>query len=549
MTGKDPTRRIRSLHSKSRSGCGTCKIRHKRCDETHPACLNCTSTGRKCDGYEQVVDKRTREWRNAEFRDSFDNQTNFTLQYRYGSKVQPMVTTVPLPLATPYQIDLNWHERWHLDFYHHCIAVRLSHYFQNSYWSRLLFQMCQSQIALRHAAIAMSAWHTQPDRILRSHKDDSKPSLSLHHASKAISSLRESLTRSTFHSQSSNRTHKQVVLVTCLLFIVLASFQGDLHSARCHLASGYKLLIEWDFQKEKDSTVLVLRQAFAQLHVHWFFCSHSELFSQDFKVPHSEHWIPSSPSEALSKITTPRYSGFDQMDRVQEFFALIVGLILDFSASGFNIEPAGFISRDAAVLLSKVRFCRSCLMVVLLELNGLKPEDCDTLRVFSLWIEIMEIKIGVAQSLKPDEMVYDGYLEQFKRVTKLMQTIAGSRSGPSDIYFSPLAYRSSVFPTLVWTASKCRDWQIRRDICSMMDDQSGGDYWASATTAALKRMIDTESNGVKPGENIPEAARACVINVKIYTPESKVELRYRRPKHSPHLKHGSDEWESDIMSY
>ncbi|CAG7990570.1 unnamed protein product [Penicillium salamii] len=83
----------------------------------------------------------------------------------------------------------------------------------------------------------------------------------------------------------------------------------------------------------------------------------------------------------------------------------------------------------------------------------------------------------------------------------------------------------------------------------MMDDQSGSDYWASATTVALKRMIDTESNGVKPGENIPEAARACVINVKIYTPESKVELRYRRPKHSPHLKHGSDEWESDIMSY
>lgn len=36
---------------KSTSGCKTCKIRRIKCDETHPACHRCTSTGRKCDGY------------------------------------------------------------------------------------------------------------------------------------------------------------------------------------------------------------------------------------------------------------------------------------------------------------------------------------------------------------------------------------------------------------------------------------------------------------------------------------------------------------------
>ncbi|KAI1354926.1 hypothetical protein F5Y01DRAFT_271687 [Xylaria sp. FL0043] len=34
---------------KVRSGCQTCKIRHKKCDESRPSCLQCSSTGRQCD--------------------------------------------------------------------------------------------------------------------------------------------------------------------------------------------------------------------------------------------------------------------------------------------------------------------------------------------------------------------------------------------------------------------------------------------------------------------------------------------------------------------
>lgn len=37
--------------AKSTTGCATCKIRRVKCDETHPICRRCTSTGRKCDGF------------------------------------------------------------------------------------------------------------------------------------------------------------------------------------------------------------------------------------------------------------------------------------------------------------------------------------------------------------------------------------------------------------------------------------------------------------------------------------------------------------------
>lgn len=47
-------RRTRKSHNKVRTGCLTCKVRRKKCDETKPACERCIRTGRKCDGYVSV---------------------------------------------------------------------------------------------------------------------------------------------------------------------------------------------------------------------------------------------------------------------------------------------------------------------------------------------------------------------------------------------------------------------------------------------------------------------------------------------------------------
>ena len=37
--------------SRSTQGCWTCRVRHKKCDETHPCCRVCTSRNIKCHGY------------------------------------------------------------------------------------------------------------------------------------------------------------------------------------------------------------------------------------------------------------------------------------------------------------------------------------------------------------------------------------------------------------------------------------------------------------------------------------------------------------------
>lgn len=41
--------------TKSRNGCGRCKLKRLKCDETSPACLQCTKRGLKCSGYEKTL--------------------------------------------------------------------------------------------------------------------------------------------------------------------------------------------------------------------------------------------------------------------------------------------------------------------------------------------------------------------------------------------------------------------------------------------------------------------------------------------------------------
>ncbi|KAK4136022.1 hypothetical protein BT67DRAFT_440154 [Trichocladium antarcticum] len=46
----------RRAHKKSRTGCSTCKARKIKCDERHPACLNCISHGVECPFLKGVAD-------------------------------------------------------------------------------------------------------------------------------------------------------------------------------------------------------------------------------------------------------------------------------------------------------------------------------------------------------------------------------------------------------------------------------------------------------------------------------------------------------------
>ncbi|KAL4871359.1 hypothetical protein BDV12DRAFT_194424 [Aspergillus spectabilis] len=46
---RDPSNKVAKSHRRSRDGCYTCRLRRKKCDETHPACDACVSLGAPCE--------------------------------------------------------------------------------------------------------------------------------------------------------------------------------------------------------------------------------------------------------------------------------------------------------------------------------------------------------------------------------------------------------------------------------------------------------------------------------------------------------------------
>ncbi|KAH9211371.1 hypothetical protein DL95DRAFT_369775 [Leptodontidium sp. 2 PMI_412] len=120
---------IRRSHKKSRQGCTECKRSHKKCDETHPSCVNCTVSKKQC-SYVQTS-------RSPNFISQSPNGQGFTLASDdlAGSADQSLIshTTNPSqpgtptpPRAEPYVNIL------HLELFQNLIAANIPEFSDQS---------------------------------------------------------------------------------------------------------------------------------------------------------------------------------------------------------------------------------------------------------------------------------------------------------------------------------------------------------------------------------------------------------------------------------
>ncbi|THC95867.1 hypothetical protein EYZ11_004645 [Aspergillus tanneri] len=302
QTQSPPEKRSRSSRPKVRTGCLTCKIRHKKCDEGRPWCRMCTSTGRKCDGYRTTPDRRTRSVRRTVDLPQTKIDGPAQLQVQWPLKIYKqspeVVLSSPRGLVDPAQVDLTRTERWYLNLFRNNTAAQCAGYFPDDFWQRIVHQVSAEQPAVRHAAIAMGALHWSFEQARASHwvLAEEGHTFPLRQCNKAIACLRQSLVG----GQKSSRTHLETALVTCVLFVSFAFLQGDMQTASGHLRAGSKVLQEWSQQVNwHDGSNLgpTLIQAFARMHLHW-----STFAAPDVTNPADDQMmvVPSLPPLTLS---------------------------------------------------------------------------------------------------------------------------------------------------------------------------------------------------------------------------------------------------------
>ncbi|CAI6314269.1 unnamed protein product [Periconia digitata] len=130
-----------------KSGCLTCKIRHKKCDEKRPSCTQCLTLSHNCE---------------------FSTSTATTPPTTPPSFTTTATTLVQSPLTTlPYhQHQNNQTTLTHFSFFREVCAPEYSLFYTSPIWEPLILRVILHEEFAWHAALAISA-------LTRSHYDSS----------------------------------------------------------------------------------------------------------------------------------------------------------------------------------------------------------------------------------------------------------------------------------------------------------------------------------------------------------------------------------------
>jgi hypothetical protein len=142
------------------------RIRRVKCDEAKPNCVRCTSTGRKCDGYQAPVQKRSKNSSSSHRRAKSSevaiiNVADFIPYSQDLYHPQPQYCLTPNSvqdgfLCPPPFLDTGIDFRG-LEYFHQQTGGPVSGSFDSSFWSSLVLQASHEDPTIQHAVLALSS--------------------------------------------------------------------------------------------------------------------------------------------------------------------------------------------------------------------------------------------------------------------------------------------------------------------------------------------------------------------------------------------------------
>ncbi|GKU16438.1 unnamed protein product [Fusarium langsethiae] len=209
--------RQRAFAPKARTGCLTCKNRHKKCGEEKPTCLRCKAGGYVCDGYEA--------------KKAAPSVKSRTSSLPLLAAKRPLVTNTPrTPLIQGNAMESNYYTYFFSNIIGH---LEISPSLNKDFWNKTLLAPSKSNVCIRHAVLALGATYYQYAAGSGQPLTVSLDRFILWHYNESISKLAYS------HDTTPDLS---TILTCCILFIILESLRGDFEEAIRHLESGIKIL-------------------------------------------------------------------------------------------------------------------------------------------------------------------------------------------------------------------------------------------------------------------------------------------------------------------
>ena len=499
------------------------RTRHIKCDEGRPICSLCTKGGLVCE-YRQTPDGRTRASRKAK-------------SSTVGTQVRAVPNAHKLNLhILGSQVELNCRERYFLNFFRTSTSLQCAGYFQDDFWEVLVHQASEDRPAIRHAVIGMGCLNWQfTQRTSRMRLPSGQRAyidpFSLQQINKAIASLQQSL-----NEDSTGRLQVETALVACVVLVSTLLFQEDAILAGRHLCAGYKLLDQ--YLRSHGSTSLIaatITRAFGVAHLSWrMFANTTYVDEEPLPLIVPEAWTEGGDDIQRANdlvVTLARISS------VQSWFK---GFDTGSDTPDLEIDQNAFVAHLQS-LPGQLQAYRDIYTQ-----GPLTRRYMNALLILQLWVEICSLTSTVETCPGQTEMLYDGYIEQFKRAIQFAQDLL-----MNDTLAPTFSINIGVLPPLWLLAMKCRDWATRREaiILLLQWHRQEGIWHTDFMALVAARVIDIESAGFSPGDHIPFSSRVRSLRIDLVPNKPQVRLWYHFARGCSNVCKHTEPWENELLLY
>ncbi|KAE9371928.1 hypothetical protein N431DRAFT_492197 [Stipitochalara longipes BDJ] len=494
--------RKRAYQPKTRTGCKTCKIRRVKCDESFPSCTKCTSTGRKCDGYQAQTQQALPEVSNAIIR------------------------------SPNTGIPGSMRERRSFYFFKERTAPQLSGFFSGDFWERLLLQTTHHEPCIRHAIIALGSLHERFEQdnglVVQSDVNGWSDDFALKNYNQAIKCLMEPLSRK---AQTID-----LCLIASVLFACFETMQSSYGPAITHIQCGLKILCEAqsNTQKSRGSVLTTsvvpyvpmetLEELFMRLELQVRQMVGTREKWETYEVMQKHAWIRDMPP-AFSSISRARDCLMFQWhmlsfskDRTSEQFPKVY---LAWQKSSIDVLERWSAAFDAFVSSRG---------------DEMTDDEKKGVAVLAIIKELGSTSVMLTRTMVDDQRNWDVFSPIFEKIVCLAEDIVRldfKSNGGRPTFCIDLAIVSPIFEV----CCRCRHPLIRRRAISLLRTcgRTEGVWNAFLTSKVAQRVLDIEEAGitdVKTCEDIPDWARISNVDTAFDPVARKATLTYSRPQSS-----------------
>ncbi|KAH7162087.1 hypothetical protein B0J13DRAFT_535139 [Dactylonectria estremocensis] len=489
-------RRKRAKHTRSKLGCGVCRIRRVRCDHARPSCERCTSTGRTCDGYPAPTEISTDS--------SADNSATKELVSRPRS--QNLVMMLP-----GLDFSLNAQAGRSLHFFQHNTALEFAGYFTSDLWSNLVLQVCRRESCVQQMVVALGLLH---ESFHHDHGGAKNLSAAKAMRQKATNEYALGIKLLNSHIAAQGWASLDITLLCSMLCVAFEWLRGDYVAAQTHLWSSISILSQWNKKKAPPlngtslsspsghliqtrlrpaCTSLVLQARSMPIHftLPWHLILEVQSEIEPFQsLQQARHSLDVLLADALPETMAAKVRNRSNYKRVGDIASRLTQWSHHFGDYLATCPPDEASSAPAVIM--------------------------------KLWHTTARILLTAC--LNTDETIFDDFFPEFTEIVEKTEHLLSSSSTKFSIDIG-------VVPLLYYVALKCRHPRVRRQAIRMLIESPRREaVWDSLGAACvLQEILQVEENGlgkIRSHLDVPSPSRVCHMYARMDMENRRIRVTF-----------------------